>query len=159
MNDKVSVKITVWFVICIFFLGIIFTFVIYSNEVYANKIHLENEINMTGQVKYCIDSIEITDEYITISGWAGKEGQNIELFDTNILLRLDGDQDFYCLRTELMLREDLKEFEGYSFEKGGFVSLIEKKQLEKNKTYHIYIWYKNDNLDLIVPTEYSVEVE
>lgn len=176
MISKNEIKI----VKCIFcmsiFLSIVLCFLIARHQTAYKKIIIENETELIGDVNYCIDNIGVDQmqysgygtaqvgagyKYYIIQGWAGEGDEDIKLFNTKVLLKPQSSKnEFYVLKTEMVNRPDLESYgeSGVSYELGGFVARIKRAKLKKDK-YNIFLYYCNDQKEILVKTNDILEVK
>ena len=81
----------------------------------------------SAQVNRAIEEVTEKDRYYQIDGWAGRNGQDVTLFDTSILLKRDEDTEYYLLSTEMRQKPELGGEVGHNFSNGGFCAAIRKK--------------------------------
>ena len=97
--------------------------------------------------------------YFVIEGWAGVEGESIEIFNTTVLLKKDDGSVCYKLRGAMNQREDLADYNGSgdSYQSGGFVCRIDSRQMDPGN-YQVCILYGNDGNDFVIYTDTYIEV-
>lgn len=175
MNEQKKENVVICFFGISIFLSIVICVFIARHQTAIKKLMIEDVNEISGQVSFCIDRVEVDTmqysgrgtaqtgagyKYYVIEGWAGYGDKDIETFNTKVLLKPEGsDNLFLSLHTEMVLRSDLETIGpgGVSYERGGFVSRVKKLDLKKGK-YSIYLLYCNDQNRILVNTERILEV-
>lgn len=125
-------------------------------KIIVNKIeNIENT-----NIKYCIDSQEYDEKsnYLIIKGWAFMEGENIETFNSHLVLRDKENEECIELPTKLIVRKDVTDTfkdsqNNFNYDKSGFQGRLNLKKLNKPlSNYEICLNYKNNNSNMFVRT-------
>lgn len=133
--------------------------VVWFGVIHSKTCTLEVPFAEGDEGEYSIEEVTEKDRYYQIDGWAGRNGQDVTLFDTSILLKREEDTEYYLLSTEMRQKPELGGEVGHNFSNGGFCAAIRKKDLKEKGNYQVYIWYKNDGNNVIIPTDTYVKVK
>ncbi len=93
--------------------------------------------------------------YITISGWAFKEGESIETVNVKVLLQDTLTGKFYQLGTSYVERSDVQAMmntDEYDYTSCGYCASVRKSALKGDRTYHIFLQYCNNGENTLIDT-------
>jgi len=116
-------------------------------------------------VWFSLDFIEIIGSYLSISGWALIHGEDIERFNTHILLK-DNQGKYFKMPTVNVRRENVTRYfyrhgyENFNFTMSGWHATANAGGLELPLEYYeIIILYRNNSRNILVNTGRYVEVQ
>jgi len=122
------------------------------------KMDKNTVIDTEGVVKTGINRLERGRIRLELFGWAYKDGQAIETFESYFVLKNQEDGRMYKLNAELTEIPQLTTVdEKYNCANSGLYSQSIILGL-KDGIYDIYILYKNDNENLLVNTNVQVQI-
>lgn len=138
----------------IFCLLISFVWIILvKNEQKVSVYRFDKSMLVTKDFTSKVDSVNITDNFVEITGWLIKDNYEPKVIEEYILLRDNENKICYKIPTEIVRREDIKNLgnndKDYSL--SGFYAKANKKYIDINKNYEIYLLYLNDSVNNIVP--------
>lgn len=111
-----------------------------------------------GTVKTGINILHRGSMRLELFGWAYKEGQSIERFESYFILKSQENGRMYILNTQMQEVPELQYIDSkYKCLNCGLHSQSIVMGL-KNGDYDLYILYKNDNENLLVNTDVVVEI-
>ncbi|MBR2188660.1 MAG: hypothetical protein IJ860_04540 [Eubacterium sp.] len=166
-------------VVIMVILGILLTAlgcgVLYFNAQAAKVIELPADVKISRNIQYEItraerdtfrpsDSYGLTQtgagsEYFTVEGWAGVPGEDVRVFNTQVLLRNEVSGLYLQIKTAYV--EDGEEPEtdngGASFARGNFVAKVKDEKLQAGIQYRVCLWYQNDGHNELVETDTFLE--
>ncbi len=107
-----------------------------------------------------VDECSIYEEdYVKITGWAVKQGENIEINEAYLVLQDTETGVFYQAATSVIERSDVNDMleDEYDYLNSGLYAVVRISEMPEN--VHIYILYKNngDNTLLDTGVEYTLE--
>jgi len=154
MNNIILVSVIIFFLL----VTIGSPFIIYKNFSTIHYFTIQ-QIESTGEIYYNIDNFQVGD-FINIRGWAFKEGEDIEKNNIHIVLKSRNSVKGSIIKTEMVVRKDVSDFykAGNKYDNSGFVSRVKAKKL-RDGNYDIYILYRNDDLNILEKTKYSVTIK
>ncbi|HWA34631.1 MAG TPA: hypothetical protein VG737_10900, partial [Cyclobacteriaceae bacterium] len=137
------------------------TFCYFGNlNVELKEVYKPYEAPDVGKMKWWLESIDASNEIITIGGWAFLSGQSS--FPNRVELLFRSESKTYAVPTDPVLRPDVTTFFNNPFNIGtcGFISRIDKSLLESGK-YEIGIRIVNDasGMDVIDYTNREFTVQ
>lgn len=150
-SDKRLIMIIMGIVIsCVSFCGIVFWD--------AQKVVKINpsDYQSGGPIKYGFDEISVHGNVQVVQGWAVHEGENIETFDTSVVLYDCQKGQYYKIPSKLVIRDDITASlaDGFNYDNCGFYSsvLCGKMNFESTK-YQMCIAYENNAEQYLVLTD------
>lgn len=159
MEIEVKKKVIIILVIicvllCVIFCGIIFVKMNISKKIEVTDFQIAQE-----QYNFDLESVEESNHFYTIQGWANKIDTKNLSYDMKIVLHHKISNEYLAFRAEMVLRDDLEVTEkekelNYRF--SGFASKINKHFLDKNTEYEVYILYQNNQDNVLIPTGHII---
>lgn len=113
--------------------------------------------DVQGTVQTGINILHRGSMRLELSGWAYKQGQSIERFESYFILKNKENGRMYLLNCQMEQMPELQFVDGYHCLNCGLHSQSIVLGL-KNGDYDLYILYKNDNENLLVNTDVVVEI-
>jgi len=140
--------------VALIFLYVVFTLISYS-MVKPFKIS-SNTITNSKEIVSEISIIYQGSVRLELKGWAYKEGQSIETFESYFILKNEENNKMYSLKTQMEEIDELKLVEEtFDCSKGGMYSQGFLLGLEKG-VYDICILYKNDSENILANTGHTI---
>ena len=94
---------------------------------------------------------------LELSGWAYKEGQDVQSFKSCFILKNKETEKMYLVKAGMKIMPELQFVDGHNCLKCGMESQSIILGL-KNGAYDLYILYQNDNENLLVDTGVQVDL-
>lgn len=114
--------------------------------------------DVEGTVQNGINILHRGSMRLELSGWAYKQGQSIERFESYFILKSKENGRMYLLNSKMEQMPELQVIDGkYNCLKCGLHAQSIVLGL-KNGDYDLYILYKNDNENLLVNADVVVEI-
>lgn len=139
------------------FLYVTFTLISYSM---LKPYTLESETVVNSEsIKNGVSLLHQGSKRLEIIGWAYKEGQSIETFESYFVLKNRESEKMHIMKTQMEIVEELSVVdELYDCSKSGMHAQSLMFGLKKG-IYDICILYKNNSEDILVETGQSITIE
>lgn len=114
-------------------------------------------LDTEGTVKNGINHLYRGSLRLELSGWAYKEGQDVQTFKSCYILRNKETEKMYQIRAHMKIMPELQFVDGHQCLNCG----IEAQSIIlglKNGVYDLYILYQNDHENLLVDTGVEVDL-
>lgn len=148
-NNK---RCTIVFLIALVLISISYAVILWHQNSKVKLINI-NDMEHTSNLKFSIDKIKNSGEFIEISGWAFEPKRTLDNCINEVILK-DTKSNYHKINTTNYKRSDLKKaFNDDNIENSGFHAKVDKKKLKSDNRYEIYIYYNNENQKLLVDTK------
>ena len=117
----------------------------------------ETVVDTESLVKTGINSVHRGKLRLKLSGWAYKEGQAVESFDSSYVLKNKENGKMYIIKAAMMQVPELQDVNGNSCLNCGLESQSIVLGLQDG-IYEIHILYQNDNENLLVNSGIEVDI-
>ena len=106
------------------------------------------------EIRTHIDSLDVGQKKIEITGYAYKEGESIESVDSYFVLKNQDNEKMYLMKTVMEKKQELKEI---GCENAGLHAQCMLFGLPKGR-YQIMVLYRNNNEDILADTLIPFEI-
>jgi len=140
--------------ILLFSIVILFCFAQFLDYSSVHPIRITN-LDKGEVIKWNIEDVTITDQFVIIKGWAYITDEEIGSYDLSITLENIKTHEALEIPTVLLEIENLKNAypEEIDYSNSGFFSKVNKKWIGlENNSFYIYIKYFNNDKNIFVKT-------
>ncbi len=120
-----------------------------------------NNMQYTEELRWSVDSINVNDKYIDVSGWILKPGTDSTNQNVEIIIKNSRTGKMYKGNTSTVIREDLNEVfqtEKSNYMNSGFAVTFRNKELGKKlEDWMIILKYSNNKMEYYVDTNTSLK--
>lgn len=151
MNMKIK-KCSVPIMVIIILFSLLLGYLFWTDNNIIKKIDISGVVEITDNVEFYIDNIDIDDSNIYVYGWAFRDIPKV--VNRTILLRNRVDVgEVWQLNTAMVKKSGLNEiYGGEAFENAGFIANGKIKEIMEGKEYEILIYIKDTSEEYIFNT-------
>lgn len=150
-------------VICIFII-VCLPLYLFISEFHCQMRELKgNDYQLTNQLFFGVDTFEITDEFLNVSGWLvyPGHGQYNNLFNKQVWLQNLDSKEIFMLKTKAVVRTDITKVmaDQVDYDRAGFESTISlSSTFLESGNYELLLCYQYQGENLVIDTGRRVRI-